>query len=99
MAAAYCDLLRTRNSCTLISIESASRPHELSFLGPEFLSNPRNEMQNLSDLEAKILRLLADGLSNQQIADRLSLTVRNVKYQTKKIYTKIGVGSRAALRL
>jgi LuxR family maltose regulon positive regulatory protein len=54
-------------------------------------------MQNLSDLEAKILRLLADGLSNQQIADRLSLTVRNVKYQAKKIYTKIGVGSRAAL--
>ena len=41
--------------------------------------------------------ILADGLSNQEIADRLGKTVPAVKFLLHRIYQKTGIPSRAAL--
>lgn len=54
-----------------------------------------NHFLQLTEREQEILHLLADGLCNKLIADRLSITVRTVKFHTNNIYTKLAVGSRA----
>jgi DNA-binding NarL/FixJ family response regulator len=54
-------------------------------------------VDELSDRELEIVRMLARGLSNKQIAQSFSVTLRNIKYQTGKIYAELGVPSRAAV--
>lgn len=49
----------------------------------------------LTDREKQILRLLEDGLSNQQIASRLCVSVHTVKNHARNLFGKLGVGSRA----
>lgn len=50
----------------------------------------------LTAREMQLLHLINEGLSNQQLADRLSLTVPTVKWHLNNLYTKIGVRSRSA---
>lgn len=46
--------------------------------------------------EMELLSLIEAGLSNQQLADRLSVSVATVKWHLYNLYTKLGVSSRAA---
>ncbi|HYO44991.1 MAG TPA: LuxR C-terminal-related transcriptional regulator [Candidatus Limnocylindrales bacterium] len=48
----------------------------------------------LSRRELEVLSLLADGLTNQEIASRLYLSLHTVKAHARTIYAKLGVGSR-----
>ncbi|MGZ3602249.1 MAG: response regulator transcription factor, partial [Ktedonobacterales bacterium] len=50
--------------------------------------------QDLTDREREVLRLLAEGLSNQQIAERLVITPATVKFHTRSIRSKLGTTSR-----
>ena len=50
----------------------------------------------LSKLQVEILRLLAAGLSNQEISARLFLSVNTIRWYARQIYLKLGVGSRGA---
>ena len=56
---------------------------------------PATQMTLLSPREKQILELLEGGLSNQQIASRLSVTVHTVKNHVHKVLTKLEVGTRA----
>ena len=47
----------------------------------------------------QVLRLLAEGLTNHQIARRLGLSVRTVEAHLTHIYAKLGVGSRTEAAL
>jgi predicted ATPase/DNA-binding CsgD family transcriptional regulator len=51
-------------------------------------------IEPLTARELEVLQLIADGLSNQQIADQLILSVGTVKFYTGQIYGKLGVNSR-----
>ncbi len=51
-------------------------------------------VEPLSPRELEILTLIAAGLSNQEIADRLILALGTVKKHTNNIYGKLGVRSR-----
>jgi HD-GYP domain-containing protein (c-di-GMP phosphodiesterase class II) len=53
----------------------------------------------LSDRQLEVLRLVAQGLSNRQIAERLVLSSRTAEHHVQDIYLKIGVSSRAAAAL
>lgn len=53
----------------------------------------------LTSREVEILRLLARGLQNKQIARRLQITPKTVGNHVQHIYAKIGVSSRAAAGL
>src|SRR5262249_13414210 len=48
----------------------------------------------LTERELDILKLMIDGLSNQEIARKLFLTVGTVKWYVNQIYTKLDVHSR-----
>jgi HD-GYP domain-containing protein (c-di-GMP phosphodiesterase class II) len=51
---------------------------------------------NLSDREVEVLRLLARGLSNREIAGSLYISSRTAEHHVQHIYTKIGASTRAA---
>ena len=44
--------------------------------------------------EMEILGLIAKGLSNSQVALRLNLSQETIKWYNKRIFLKLGVGSR-----
>ncbi|MBC7813615.1 MAG: protein kinase, partial [Burkholderiales bacterium] len=48
----------------------------------------------LSQREHEILQLIIDGLSNKEIAQRLTVTLGTVKWHVNHIYSKMGVRSR-----
>ena len=48
----------------------------------------------LSERELEILRLIATGVSNKDLAAKLVLTVGTVKWHLNNIYSKLGVRSR-----
>lgn len=48
----------------------------------------------LSERELEVLRLIAEGLANRQIAERLSVVLGTVKAHTSNIYSKLGVSNR-----
>ncbi|HLN47506.1 MAG TPA: response regulator transcription factor [Magnetospirillaceae bacterium] len=49
----------------------------------------------LTERERDVLRLVADGLSNKQIAGRLRITERTVKYHVTSVMTKLEAENRA----
>ena len=49
----------------------------------------------LTDREVEVLRLVAAGLSNREIATTLSISARTAEHHVQHIYTKIGVSTRA----
>ena len=53
----------------------------------------------LSPRELEVLRLLARGLADKEIAQRLSLSTRTVHHHVQHVYEKTGVCSRAAAAL
>ncbi|TAL01282.1 MAG: response regulator transcription factor [Verrucomicrobia bacterium] len=61
---------------------------------------PASEDQALSRREQEVLELLAQGCSNKEIADKLSISIETVTWHLRHIYNKLHVHSRtqAALR-
>ena len=51
-------------------------------------------IEPLSDRELEILQLLSDGLTNQQIAEKLTIVLGTVKAHNHNIFGKLGVGNR-----
>jgi pimeloyl-ACP methyl ester carboxylesterase/DNA-binding CsgD family transcriptional regulator len=66
-----------------------------AFLGREEPA-PAATLSELSDRELDVLRLVADGLSNEEIAARLYLSVRTVERHLSNIYAKLRVSGKAA---
>jgi LuxR family maltose regulon positive regulatory protein len=50
----------------------------------------------LSDRELDVLRLIAEGLSNQEISGRLSISLHTVKSHAGNLYAKLEVNSRTS---
>ena len=50
--------------------------------------------RDLSPRELEVLQIAALGLTNAQIAARMSITVHAVKFHLASIYRKLGVGNR-----
>jgi HD-GYP domain-containing protein (c-di-GMP phosphodiesterase class II) len=59
----------------------------------------RSAPAGLSDREIEVLRAMARGSSNRDIARRFAISPRTAEHHVQHIYTKIGVSSRAAAAL
>jgi LuxR family maltose regulon positive regulatory protein len=57
-------------------------------------SSRRSLTEPLTQRECEIIELIAAGYTNQQIADRLVITLNTVKKHTTHIYGKLGVKNR-----
>jgi two-component system response regulator NreC len=66
----------------------------LGELGIEHRRRERLEFLDLTARELEILRLIAEGLSNQQIAQRLYLSVHTVKNHVHNMLERLGLPSR-----
>ncbi|MFD6431890.1 AAA family ATPase [Streptomyces venezuelae] len=58
---------------------------------------PSGPFASLTPREREIAALVAEGLTNQAVADRLCLSTRTVESHVGRVYRKTGVTSRAAL--
>ena len=55
---------------------------------------PTHPADALTARELDIIRLLSEGLSNREIADKLFLSPGTVKWYNKQIYSKLAVNNR-----
>jgi HD-GYP domain-containing protein (c-di-GMP phosphodiesterase class II) len=56
----------------------------------------REPPAGLTDRQVEVLRLVAEGCSNRQIAERLVISRRTAEFQLQQIYRKIGASNRAS---
>jgi DNA-binding NarL/FixJ family response regulator len=70
--------------------QTLSPPHALP-------GSPRERPKELSRREREVLRLLAQGHSNQQIADQIHLSVKTVETYRTRLREKLGLKERAEL--
>jgi DNA-binding NarL/FixJ family response regulator len=66
-------------------------------LGERPILPPRAATGDLSERELQVVRLVADGLSNAQIAERLFISPRTGTTHLQHIYSRLGLSSRTAL--
>ncbi len=63
-----------------------------------YLAHERDKLPSmvdpLSEREIEVMKLLEEGLSNQEIAARLHISLNTVKAHLKSIYGKLGVSNR-----
>jgi len=71
---------------------SLTAPHASGISHPSVALD--NLVEPLSERELEVLRLVAEGLSDRQIAERLTVVVGTVKRHLNNIYSKLGVHSR-----
>ena len=57
---------------------------------------PRRWPADLTDREVEVLRLIARGRSNREVAERLFISPKTVGRHVENLYAKIGVSSRGA---
>ena len=63
--------------------------------GPDFILNEDEVRRlNLSKRELEVLQLMADGLSNQEIAERLFVSLNTIKTHSAQIFEKMEVKRR-----
>jgi len=60
-------------------------------------SNAKNKESELSKREMEVARLVAEGLTNIEIAEVLFISPRTVSTHLEKIYRRLGINSRASL--
>lgn len=73
------------------AIETVARGQ--SFLDPRIAR--ADQRHRLSRRERDVLRLLAEGQSNKEIASKLRITERTAKFHVTSIYNKLGAANRA----
>ena len=66
----------------------------LAFLRPD-RSAEQSVFASLSEREREVLTLIADGLSNTDIAARLDISEKTVRNHPSNLFDKLGVWSRA----
>jgi LuxR family maltose regulon positive regulatory protein len=63
---------------------------------PTPVSEPRDEALLLTAKEQEVLALLCNGLSNNEISNRIGVALSTTKWHLKNIFAKMGVTSRTA---
>jgi DNA-binding CsgD family transcriptional regulator/cellobiose-specific phosphotransferase system component IIA len=62
-----------------------------------FGEEPAEGFEDLTEIQLNITKLVADGLTNRQIATQVYTTAHTVNFHLRKIFRKLGVNSRVEL--
>jgi LuxR family maltose regulon positive regulatory protein len=95
VSAAYVRRLLTVAGRRTPDDQTTARPMSAGHPTPQSRGQSRTLVEPLTEREREVLALLAAGLANRDIAERLIVTVGTVKRHTGNIYGKLGVVSRA----
>jgi ATP/maltotriose-dependent transcriptional regulator MalT len=71
-------------------------PHSTRIPGRDTSTLPPTTFDELTAREVEVLRLIAQGLTNAQIADQLVLSPLTINTYVRAIYRKLGIRSRSA---
>jgi pimeloyl-ACP methyl ester carboxylesterase/DNA-binding CsgD family transcriptional regulator len=77
----------------LYAVSDDAEQPSIASAAPMASPEPRDE---LSAREREVMRLVAEGMSNEQIAERLYLSVRTVERHLSNVYVKLRVSGKAA---
>jgi two-component system, NarL family, nitrate/nitrite response regulator NarL len=101
LAAGAAGVLRRDGSTAALHSALQSVVLGLAVIDPSLLDAPRPrseslgaEVESLTTRETEVLELVAAGLSNKQIADRLGISTHTVKFHVNAILAKLDVHSR-----
>lgn len=83
------------DSKSIMSDEVVHRLVHRIVTGHPLDARPATAMERLTAQERVVLRLVTDGLTNQDIADTLCLSVKTVKSHLSNIFAKLDVHNRA----
>jgi DNA-binding CsgD family transcriptional regulator len=68
---------------------------KVEIIGPEFILNETELARlDISKRELEVLELMASGLSNQEIADKLFVSLNTIKTHTSNLFLKLAVNRR-----
>jgi two-component system, NarL family, response regulator NreC len=67
------------------------------YIGRVAEGSEHGALDGLTDREQEVLKLIADGLTNQEIADRLTISVKTVERHRANIMAKLNLHSRTEL--
>ena len=81
-------------ACRLLAAFPVAEPEQAALIETQ-VSNAAL-VEPLSKRELEVLQLIAEGLTNPEIADRLFLSLNTVKAHTRNIYGKLGVHNRTS---
>jgi len=86
--------------CVAIGMEAfAERARrELVATGEKVRKRSPETREELTPQEEQIARLARDGLSNPEIGGQLFISARTVEWHLRRVFTKLGIGSRRQLR-
>jgi DNA-binding NarL/FixJ family response regulator len=90
-AARLVDELRDLAQRARLTVATATSPG-----APEVSLDSEQRPYGLTAREVEVLALVADGLSNQEIADQLFISPKTASVHVSNIYAKLGVESRVA---
>ena len=80
-----------------IGLRSEHVSHLLAEFPPEAPPAKSSSLpESLTERELDVLRLMADGLRNQEIGAKLYISLNTIRYHTGNIFGKLGVSSRTA---
>ena len=74
--------------------EALISPSMLARLLPRLRHNPRGLGADLTPRESEVLKMLAEGVSNQKIAENLVLSMHTVRNHVQNVITKLGAHSK-----
>ena len=69
--------------------------HGMAFYFPMYLNRNPAEQAQISGNALKVLQLMAEGLTNDEMAVKLKVTKGTIKYHCSNIYEKLGVDGKA----
>jgi DNA-binding CsgD family transcriptional regulator len=72
---------------------------ELSASGIRFARSPESGSRGigLTPQEGAVARLVAEGLTNREVASQLVVSLNTIEYHLKNVYSKLGITSRSQL--
>jgi DNA-binding CsgD family transcriptional regulator len=58
---------------------------------------PLTGWDSLTDTDRNITKLVAEGSTNQEVADQLYISIHTVAYHLRQVFRKLGISSRVEL--